>query len=175
MTVMGCLSRLYLWLAIASVGCKNTAQEAKTPAEVSQPSGPGMLSAPDLVLEVSAPAQVEAGKPVLMELVVRNAGTQPLYLGTGDSTTTFDFLVADEAGRVLWNRMYDREALLILIERTLAPGQEIRFADVWHQQTNDGSKIRPGTYQVRATLDTSAPEDLSTARRTLVVRGPPGK
>lgn len=117
-------------------------------------------------------ASVRPGQPVPMELVVRNESNRALYLGTGDSATTFDFVIRDRHGSIVWNRMHGREALLVLMEHTLAPGQELRFSDVWKQQSNDGAPIPPGTYEVRAALDTNEPDDLKAPPRTLVIDAP---
>jgi hypothetical protein len=107
-----------------------------------------------------------------MELVVRNVSDRPVYLGTGDSASTFDFVVTHEDGTEVWNRLHGQIIPLILIERVLKPGQTIRFRDIWDQRSNRGRRVRPGTYSVHGALSTNEAHDLGTRHKLLVITGP---
>jgi len=111
----------------------------------------------DLVL--TAPDSIATDQPVPITLTVRNSSARPIYLGTGDSTTTFDIQVTDAGGAKVWNRMHSFEVIpLVLLERTLEPGQAVSYAETWSQRNNDGKLIRPGVYSIQGTLDTISRE-----------------
>jgi hypothetical protein len=124
-------------------------------------------------LELRLPARVEPGRAVPMELWIRNESDRPAYLGVGDSATTFDLVVRKRDGTVVWNRMLNREALLVLMEHTVAPGQAIGFSDTWSQRSNDGALAGPGEYEVLGRVDTQEPDDLESPPRILVVAASP--
>ena len=125
-------------------------------------------------VELHAPPAAAGGRPVPLELVVRNAGRAPAALGTGDSATTFDLVVAAGDGRVVWNRLHAVEEIpLVLFERTVAPGGVLRFADRWDLRDNAGRPVPPGTYSVYGLLDTVESADLRTPAHPLVVGAAP--
>ena len=65
--------------------------------------------------------------------------------------------------------MHDREALASLHEHTLAPGQDLRFADTWNQLSNDGAQVPEGIYHVQGTLDVQGEADLRTSPTRLAI------
>lgn len=118
--------------------------------------------------ELRVPSKVEVGRPVPLELVVRNTSDRPVWLIMGDSAFAFNFIVSGPDGAVVWNRARGLEGAvpLILIERPVPAGDSVRFSDTWNQLSNTGRRISPGTYSVRGTLNTQEdrenPEDMKT-------------
>lgn len=157
-------------MALASLGC-GPAEDRDSPSAVDAPTVAAQAATPPAALraELHAPATADGG-PVPLELVVRNTGRTPAPLGTGDSATTFDLVVADSAGAVVWSRLQRVEEIpLVLVERTLAPGAALRFSDAWDLRDNAGRPVPPGAYTVHGLLDTNESADLRTVPRTLVV------
>lgn len=148
-------------------GCKEASQPRDPPPNMPATSPTLDVSALSMILHI--PAEVEAGDPVPLTIVVRNVSQQPVYLETGDSTTTFDVRVTDRSGKTVWRRMHERESLAALHEQTLAPGEEVRFADTWDQRSNSGARVPQGEYEVHGTLDAQGDRDLVTAPVHLLI------
>ncbi|HEY0019629.1 MAG TPA: hypothetical protein VGC13_25220 [Longimicrobium sp.] len=157
-------------MALACLGCG--AVEDREPAaavEIATVAGAPATPPAPLRVEVHAAPAVQ-GRPVPLELVVRNVGRTPAALGTGDSATTFDLVVTGRDGRVVWNRLHAIEEIpLVLIERIVPPGGTMRFTDRWDLRDNTGRPVPPGTYSVYGLVDTNESADLRTAARPLVV------
>ena len=125
--------------------------------------------------ELRVPSEIEIGRPVPLELVVRNTSDRPVWLKMGDSTFAFNFIVSGADGAVVWDRARGLGEVipLISIERPVPPGDSVRFSDTWSQLSNAGQRIAPGTYSVRGTLNTQEdpenPEDMKTASRPITV------
>ena len=154
-------------LAVVATGCEEAAQPRDLPPNMPATSPTLNESALSMILHL--PSEVKAGEPVPLSLVVRNTSQQPVYLETGDSTTTFDVRVMDQSGKTVWRRMHERESLAALHEQNLAPGEEVQFADTWDQRSNAGARVPQGKYEVHGTLDAQGDRDLVTARVHLVI------
>jgi hypothetical protein len=155
-------------LSVLASGCE---EAARVPPEPSAPTTSSTLDESALSIILHIRLEVEAGEPVPLAIVVRNVSQQPVYLETGDSTTTFDIQVADRSGAMVWRRMHERESLTALHQQTLAPGEEVRFTDTWDQRSNSGARVPPGRYEVHGTLDAQGDKDLVTAPVHMVIAG----
>jgi len=156
-------------LVLLTGGCKEAPVRRHSPPDPSGPAAVGSVDAAAISLGLHIPSNVERGDAVPLLLIARNDSRRALYLGTGDSTTTFDIRVIDQFGKTVWRRMHDRESLASLHERTLARGQDLRFADTWHQRTNEGALVPAGIYHVRGTLDAQGETDLETSPTRLKI------
>jgi hypothetical protein len=150
-------------------GCKEAPVTRHSPPDPSGPATVASVDAAAISLHLQSPSEVEPGEAVPLLLIARNDSRRALYLGTGDSTTTFDIRVVDRFGKTVWKRMHDRESLASLHERTLAPGQDLRFADTWDQRTNEGALVPAGIYHVQGTLDAQGETDLETTPKRLKI------
>lgn len=125
--------------------------------------------------ELRVPPEIAAGRPMPLELVVRNTSDRPVWLKMGDSAFAFNFIVSGADGAVVWDRARGLEGAvpLILIERPVPPGDSVRFSDTWNQLSNTGRRIAPGTYSVRGTLNTQEDpenqEDMKTDPMPIIV------
>ena len=165
--------KLAAGLILLETGCKEASPTRRSPPESSAQAKVATVDAAAVALHLHAPSSVKAGETVPLLLIAQNGSRQAVYLGTGDSTTTFDIRVADRSGKLVWRRMHDRESLASLHEHTLAPGEDLRFSDSWDQRSNEGVRMPAGIYHVQGTLDAQGETDLKTAPRRLEIRFSP--
>jgi hypothetical protein len=130
-----------------------------------------------LTAELQMSPEIKLGQPVRLELVVKNNADRPLWLEFGDSTHAFDVAVTDLNGREVWNRslaIRGQPNYAMLRRIPIPPGQTVRFADIWDQRTNGGSRVSPGSYSVQGTLDTDESRetrvDMITSPKTLIIK-----
>ncbi len=150
-------------LILIATGCKEAPLTRHSPPGTSAPAKVATVDAAAVSLHLHTPSEVKAGETGPLLLIARTESGQPVYLGTGDSTTTFDIRVVDRFGKTVWRRMHDRESLASLHEHSLAPGMDLRFGDTWDQRSNDGARVPAGLYNVQGTLDAQGETDLKTA------------
>lgn len=150
-------------------------REVKRRGESSGPDSARIALARRTVVDYSAfraelrvPSTVEAGRPVPLELVVRNTSERPVWLIMGDSAFAFNFIVTGPHGAVVWSRAHAMHGTVpaILVERPVPPGDSVRFSDTWDQRSNTGWRVPPGTYSVRGTLDTQEDRENTEDMRT---------
>lgn len=169
--------RIVLLIAASLLlACERTRPDPPSDTHPSPPSADTrpapVLATPPLRLTLEAPARVVQGAVVPIRMVAHNTGVHPLVLETGDSAYTFNFVVTAPGGREVWSRMHRVQAIpLVRHERTIAPGQEIAFADNWELRDNEGRPVLPGKYLVSALLDadTMAYRMLRTHPHRLVI------
>lgn len=116
------------------------------------PSVPMTMLADSLQLTLTAPARVRPGVPIRFTLRVRNQTQRSLDLYLRGRTATFDLIVADESGQVVWRRLQDEIIPAIVHLRVLQPGEQVELAVEWNQRTRSGSLVAPGKYSARALL-----------------------
>ena len=128
-------------------------------------------------IEFEMPQSIRRRQAIPLRLAVRNTSDKWVWLETGDSTYTFNFIVTDQNGTEVWNRLWHRReepVPMILKQKPMPPGQTTRFSDVWNQRDNRGKRVPPGVYFVRGTLDTQqsidTEEDMKTSAQRLVLR-----
>ncbi len=107
---------------------------------------------PVIELHMDVPAQVRAGLPVLLRLTVRNVGCRTANLMLGPEKTTYNFVVRDASGAVVWTRADGRYRVNVGRQHFLHAGDSLVFRAVWVQQTRGGQWVRPGTYWVQGVL-----------------------
>jgi hypothetical protein len=154
-------------------GCIDALSTRRSPPDPPAPATAALLDPAAISLNLQIPSTVKPGEAVPLLLVARNDSSQAVYLGTGDSTTTFDIRIVDRSGKTVWRRMHDREALASLHEHTLAPGQDLRFADTWDQRSNEGARVPAGIYSVQGLLDAQGEADLKTTPKRLEISPQP--
>ena len=121
-----------------------------------------------LRLELSAPAEVRTGEALPVRIRVINVGERPMELYLRGRTPTFDIILTNAAGEIVWRRLRDQVIPAILQLRTLAPGDSLDLADTCVPRTHDGSPVRAGAYEVHGILLTEGQQPATS--RTLVVR-----
>ncbi len=156
-------------LLLLITGCRDAARTPQFTSDSPEQVVGAPLDESTLSFTLYAPSESSVGEPVPLLLVVRNTSEQPVRLETGDSATTFDVRVLDRSGAVVWNRMNNRESLLLLREVTLVPGEELRFSDTWNQRSNDRVRVPAGIFEIQGTLNVQGARDLRTASRRLSI------
>jgi hypothetical protein len=128
------------------------------------PGGP--CSDAMLRLEVRAPTSASAaGKPTF-ELVVTNVSPVPCVRAVDKRLQ--ELVMFDTAGTRIWGSN-DCSPETSPDQRTLAPGEELRFAVLWSGLTSEPTctaprvEPKPGSYVLRGRLDTlTGPDTLVT-------------
>jgi Intracellular proteinase inhibitor len=121
----------------------------------------------ELLLEPRAPA----GVPVRIRLRAENVTQRPVDLYLRGRTVTFDVVVAQAAGGVVWRRLEGEIIPAIVHLRPLAPGERLEVETEWDQRTNDGKPVEPGDYVVDGSLLTEG-EPLRAPQRPLTIPRP---
>ena len=100
-----------------------------------------------------------SGENVSLTLVLFNCGETPITRTYG-SSHTYDFVVLDEAGQVIWHLSLGMVFLQVQTPVTFEPGEMIVHRTIWRQDTDDrpflllpelfngGDLVPPGTYEV---------------------------
>lgn len=99
-----------------------------------------------------------SGENVSLTLVLFNCAETPITQ-TSSTSQMHDFVVQDEAGRVIWQWSHGMLFLQARTSRTFEPGEMIVHRTIWRQDTderpilapdlfNGGDLVSPGTYEV---------------------------
>ena len=100
-----------------------------------------------------------SGENVSFTLVLFNCGETPITRTYG-SSHTYDFVVLDEAGQVIWHLSLGMVFLQVQTPVTFEPGEMIVHRTIWRQDTDDrpflllpelfngGDLVPPGTYEL---------------------------
>lgn len=129
-------------------------------------------AADSLRLTLELPARVGAGQAVPIQLRVENVSGRPLDLYLRGRSVTFDLVVADQGGAVVWRRLENEVIPAAVRIEVLPPGGRLDLEATWNQRSNDGNRVRPGSYTVRGELLTET-VPLVAAPRPLVIEGRP--
>jgi hypothetical protein len=73
-------------------------------------------------------------------------------------------------GQVIWNWARRRAFTQALSELTMRPGDKQSYAARWGFETNEGRRVAPGRYTVRAVLMSDTGERLRAAEETVTVK-----
>jgi len=103
-------------------------------------------------------------------LRVRNLRDQPIDLYLRGRTITFDIIVRQDSGEVVWRRLENAIIPAILRIETLPPHGMLELRADWSLETTAGSPMTPGTYAVQGVLFTEGAE-LSTVPVSLHISG----
>jgi hypothetical protein len=120
-----------------------------------------------LALQVDAPAEAPAGKPVQLRLTLTNTGKEPVEAVLG-GRPPFDFVVTRD-GVESWRWSDDQAIQMILEVRTLQPGEKLEYQAKWLSQDEGGTPPSRRRYMVRGVLNMDPPENLETTPREVVL------
>jgi hypothetical protein len=129
------------------------------PPAFDRPSEEVHISAPvsdTLRLRIQAPDHVPAGEPIPISLHLENISDRTLDLYLRGRTITFDLVVADAAGEVVWRRLEGEVIPAILRIEPLPAGESLTLEASWDQRTNAGDPVDPGMYTVYGELLTES-------------------
>jgi hypothetical protein len=115
-----------------------------------------------LTLALDLPGELAPGEAIDVVLRVRNDTPRTVELGLRGRDPTFDVVVADAGGRIVWRRLEGAALLAILRLRPLAPGEEMVLRARWDGRMRDGVQAPAGEYAVQALLHTDEAVPLST-------------
>jgi len=111
-----------------------------------------------LDFRASAPAAARVGQPVPITLRLHNPSKQPVEAHFLGRTITFDIVVTNADGNVVWRRLGEGAVPSILQIRTLAAGATMEWRDNW-------VPAAAGRYRIQGVL----PSDDAEPRRTPLV------
>ena len=123
-----------------------------------------------VTLALEVPREHARGRRVPIVLRVRNDTARPVALGLGGRDITFDVVVTDAAGAVVWRRLQGAAMQAILQLRVLAPGETLELRAEWAGRGARGKLAPPGEYTVQALLPTDEPEPLRAPPQPLRLR-----
>lgn len=138
----------------------------------SQSNLPGPEVGDSLAVELDLPSDVPAGAPVPITIRIRNTSSGPINLHLLGREITFDLVVTDAGGAVVWQRLEDESVMAILRLETLEPGAVLELSHTWNQRTRAGAPVPPGAYSVRGSVPTDQPEPLRTPPEPLRISPP---
>ncbi len=118
----------------------------------------------ELLLEPRA----RAGEPVRLRLRAANVTRQAVDLYLRGRVPTFDVIVRQRDGVVVWRRLEGEIIPAIVQLRALRPGERLELEASWAQRTNGGDAVAPGDYVVEACLLTDG-EPLCAPPSSLVI------
>ena len=105
-----------------------------------------------LALRVDLPDLAPAGMDVPFRLALANRGDRPIPVELGGRPVAFDLVVRRADGAIVWRRLEGVPIEMILVQRTLGPGEVVTFEGHWDQRDSRGKQVPPGVYQVRGVL-----------------------
>lgn len=97
---------------------------------------------------------IEQGKALKLDFSLKNSSDKELDLLFG-SGHQFDIIVTDSKGSEVYNWAEDKAFTQALIEKTLAPGQELIFSEEWGYTDTKGEPLPSGKYSVRVNIKAS--------------------
>ena len=113
-----------------------------------------------------------ASRTVRFVLHARNEGDAAIELTLRGRSITFDIVVADADGRVVWRRLEGAAIPAIAQLRVLAPGEQLDLHARWDGRDRSGTAIAAGEYTVHGELLTDAAAPLRTAGVPFRLRAP---
>lgn len=102
--------------------------------------------------EVRVPRQVDRGEAVSIDFVLTNRGDEPVRIPL-NSGQRYEFEVWRD-NRVVWRWSQGRFFTQQLGSTSIQPNEEVTYRVTWDQRNNDGVRVPPGNYQVRAFVPT---------------------
>ena len=96
---------------------------------------------------------VEQGKTLNIDFSLKNSSDKELKLLFG-SGHQYDIVVTDVEGREVYNWAADRSFTMAIINKDLAPGQELSYSEEWDYTDNEGKPLPAGKYLVKVTIVT---------------------
>ena len=121
------------------------------------------------VVSLEAPRTAASGTPVPITIRVKNETAAPLDLYLRGRDVTFDIMVADSTGDVVWRKLEGEVTQAILQLKTLAPGEVMELSHTWDQRSQRGSPVPPGKYTVRGSVLTDGSASLRSSPAVLEI------
>ena len=139
---MSALALVILVLPAAVAACAGAGESGRAGAKLGQATRAGLR----VTLSSDRPTYA-AGQPVILSLVVENAGPAPILV-TAPSGQLYDFAVL-KGDRDVWRWSADRAFPMQITEWTLAPGERRVFSETWRPASGTPAA---GDYTAEATL-----------------------
>ncbi len=102
--------------------------------------------------EVRVPRTVDRGEAVAVDFVLTNTGEDTVRIPL-NSGQKYEFEVWRD-NRVVWRWSQGRFFTQQLGTTTIQPNDELTYRVTWDQRNNDGVRVPPGAYQIRAYVPT---------------------
>lgn len=112
---------------------------------------------------------VEQGKALKVDFSLKNSSDKELDLLFG-SGHQYDIIVTNSKGREVYNWAVDKAFTEALIEKKLAPGQQLSYSEEWEYTDNAGKPLPHGKYSVKVDIKANVKneevkaEDLSATK-----------
>lgn len=110
----------------------------------------------DISTEVQVPRSVERGEPVPISFLLTNRGDDTIRI-PHSSGQRYEFEIWRD-NRVVWRWSRGRFFTQALGSTSLRPDEELTYRITWDQRNDEGVRVPPGTYQVRAYVPTRYPD-----------------
>jgi len=99
-------------------------------------------------------------KTLKLDFSLKNTSGQDLDLLFG-SGHQYDIIVTDADGQEVYNWAADMDFTMALINKSLAPGEELSYSEEWNYTDTEGKPLSAGKYSVKVTFRASVEnEDL---------------
>jgi len=144
-TLLLCLT----WSMAQAGGAEGTAGTGL--ASITQPQ---VVGKQPIRLSLMVPALLSAGQSITFKAMLVNSSSQPVELELGQPPQA-DFQILDAAGNLVWNCLHQVDIAAVADQYVLAPQRGFTFKCVWSGLSNQGAKLRPGSYTVRALVGTT--------------------
>lgn len=105
-----------------------------------------------VVAWIEMPSTARAGEGIRVALHVRNGGPDPVELPLLGRAPTLEVVVADGAGRRVWNLLHGETVQAALSLHPLPAGETLVRGCGFGARGNDGAPLAPGAYTVTAEI-----------------------
>ena len=116
-----------------------------SPSGSGEPREPELSEAPQSTVLVPTLRVTVTGGAVALDLIVANAGAEPVVLTFGTSQR-YDFVVLGEDGAEVWRWSADRMFTQAVAEEEVPAGAALEYHEAWPQ-------AGPGRFRVVATVE----------------------
>lgn len=174
MTLPAVFSRAALSLSLVASGCGDAGDTEPVDTFAAQVEArAGVPFAQDgAAVSIDAPPTAATGTPVPITIRVKNETAAPLDLYLRGRDVTFDIMVADSTGDVVWRKLEAEVTQAILQLKTLAPGEVMELSHTWDQQSQRGSPVPPGRYTIHGSVLTDGRTTLDPPSAALEITPP---
>jgi hypothetical protein len=137
--------------ALAWAGCGGGSSAARAERDT---TGSGAAMSPPSAESLEVRLEVEPGPEGVLSfrLTVANRGHRTVDLYLHGRQPTFDILVLDGAGSIVWRRLEGEIIPAALTLRPLSGGARLELSARWDRRTNAGTLAGRGEYTARGML-----------------------
>lgn len=118
---------------------------------------------------LSAPESARLGSIVPIVIRLENRGAAPLELYLRGRTVTYDILVRDATGQLVWRRLEGEIIPGMLQIRVLKSGEVLELSHSWDQRTDRGNPVEAGLYTMQGLVLTDGPDPLASLPKSLLI------